>query len=33
MGVGFVRGDEGRLDLIRLVERDLVVARVVIQEG
>jgi hypothetical protein len=33
VAVGSIRGDEGRLDLIRLVQRDLVVARVGIQEG
>jgi hypothetical protein len=33
IAVGSIWGDEGCLDLIRLAERDLVIARVGIQEG
>jgi hypothetical protein len=33
IAVSSIWGDEGRLDLIRLVERDLVIALIGIQEG
>jgi hypothetical protein len=33
IAVGFIRGDEGHLDLSQLVQQDLVVARVGVQEG